>query len=396
MRTRTIIASAAVAALGIATVVYIGSTSGNEAPPPAQAAPQVTVIEAQFRSIRQWDDLTGRLEAIDSVSVHPRVSGQIVMTGFADGEKVRKGQLLFQIDPRPYQAEVDRYRADTQRARAKLDFAASENRRGERMAAQNALAPSDLDRLKADERDARAGLASASAALRAALLNLEFTRVTSPIDGTASKILITRGNLVSPADLLTTVVSAGPIYASFNTDEQTFLRYSQNPRGQGGSVYIGLMDESGYPHQGRLSFLDNAMDAGSGTINARAVFDNRDGRLTPGLFARVRLIGGTPHAAAFVPDRAIGTDLGKRYVLVLGAGNKVQYRTVELGQMIDGVRVVSKGLRQGERIVVDGLQKVKAGDVVMPRRIAPPAISASVDALHGTASEGVMPHDASI
>jgi RND family efflux transporter MFP subunit len=188
--------------------------------------------------------------------------------------------------------------------------------------------------------------------------------------------------------MLTTIVSAGPIYVSFNADEQTYLRYARSGRGHAGSVYIGLMDESGYPHQGRLTFLDNAMDAGSGTINARALFDNRDGRLTPGLFTRVRLIGGAPRTVAFVPDRAIGTDLGKRYVLVLGAENRVAYRAVELGQMLDGVRVVTQGLRPGERIVVDGLQKVKAGDIVALRRIAPPSISSSVDALEGSPDDG--------
>lgn len=191
--------------------------------------------------------------------------------------------------------------------------------------------------------------------------------MVSPIDGRVSKALITRGNLVTPADLLTTVVSDTPIYATFNTDEQTYLKYAAAQRGDGAPVYMGLMTEQGFPHVGKLHFLDNAVDARSGTISGRAVFDNADGAFTPGLFARIRLISREVKPVALAPEQALGTDLGKRFVLVLGAGNRVAYRPVVVGRAIGEYHVVLSGLQPGDRIVVSGLQKVKPGDVVSPQ-----------------------------
>jgi multidrug efflux system membrane fusion protein len=341
---------------------------GADAQPTASAPPTaVGVTPVAFQSLRQWDDFTGRLEAVDSVALRPRISGQVIAAPFTEGARVRAGQVLFQIDPRPFQAEVDRLAAEADRARAKAQLAGADSDRGQRLLAQEAIAKEEAERLSAEAHSAKAELGAAEAGLRAAQLNLSFTRVVSPIDGRVSRALITRGNLVSPADLLTTVVSDGPIYATFNTDEQTYLKYAKAQRGGEGPVYMGLMTEQGFPHQGKLQFLDNAVDVRSGTISGRAVFDNADGGFTPGLFARVRLVSRDTQSVAVVPEQALGTDLGKRYVLVLGPGNHVEYRSVALGRGVGQSRIILSGLKPGDRVVTTGLQKVKPGDVVTPQ-----------------------------
>ncbi len=350
-----------------ALLALAGCGAAAEAPPPAASPPIVAVAAVEFQPLRQWDDFTGRLEAVDTVDLRPRVAGEIVGTPFADGARVRKGQLLFQIDPRPFQAEVDRLAAEAQRAQARAQLAAADNGRAERLLAQNAIAREEAERLDSEARSAQADLGAAQAALRAAQLNLSFTRVVSPIDGRVSKALITRGNLVTPADLLTTVVSDTPIYATFNTDEQTYLKYTAAQRGDDAPVYMGLMTEQGFPHVGKLRFLDNAVDAHSGTISGRAVFDNANGAFTPGLFARIRLVSRDVKPVALAPEQALGADLGKRFVLVLGAGDRVEYRPVTLGRAVGEYHIVLSGLQPGEKIVVSGLQKVKPGDVVSPQ-----------------------------
>jgi len=357
--------------VSLSALILAGCGAAAQTPTAAPPPPAVGVAPVTFRPLRQWDDFTGRLEAVDSVALRPRVAGQVTAVAFADGAHVRKGELLFQIDPRPFQAEVDRLEAEAERARAKAQLAAADSDRGQRLLAQEAISKEEAERLVSEARSAQADLGAAQAGLRAAQLNLSFTRVVSPIDGRISKALITRGNLVTPADLLTTVVSDGPIYAAFSTDEQTYLRYAKAQRGGEGPVYMGLMTETGFPHEGKLRFLDNAVDAHSGTISGRAVFDNADGAFTPGLFARVRLVSREVQPAALVPEQALGTDLGKRYVLVLGAGNHVQYRSVTLGRALGEYRVVLAGLNPGDRIVTSGLQKVKPGDVVAPQPVAP-------------------------
>lgn len=353
----------AAALLGALFVAGCTAEAQTAKPPP----PVVEVAPVAFQTLRQWDDFTGRLEAVDRVELRPRVSGEIVAAPFQEGARVRKGQVLFQIDPRPFQAEVDRLRAQAERARARAQLADADAGRAERLLAQDAIAREEAERLATEAKAAQADLRSADAAVRSAELNLSFTRVVSPIDGRASRAMITRGNLVSPSDLLTTVVSDAPIYATFNTDEQTYLKYAEAQRGGANPVYIGLMTEEGFNRQGKLQFIDNAVDARSGTINLRAVFDNADGALTPGLFARVRLVSDKAEPVALVPEQALGTDLGKHFVLVLAPGNKVQYRSVVLGRAVDGQRIVTAGLKPGERVVTAGLQKVKPGDAVTPK-----------------------------
>ncbi len=350
-----------------AMLALAGCGAAAQSPPAAQPPAAVAVSTVEFRALPQWDDFTGRLEAIDTVELKPRVSGQLVAAPFAEGARVHKGQVLFQIDPRPFQAEVDRLAAEAMRAKARAELAIADDGRAQRLLAQNAIAMEEAERLSSEARSAQADLGAAQAALRAAQLNLSFTRVISPIDGRVSKAMITRGNLVTPSDLLTTVVSDTPIYAAFNTDEQTYLKYAASQRGDGAPVYMGLMTEQGFPHAGKLHFLDNAVDAHSGTIAGRAVFDNADGAFTPGLFARIRLVSQTSAQVALAPEQALGADLGKRFVLVVGPGNKVIYRPVTLGRAVGEYRIVTSGLNAGDRIVVSGLQKVKPGDVVAPQ-----------------------------
>lgn len=371
-----------VAVLGALILAGCGAAAqtSQTAPPP----PSVEVAPVTFTALRQWDDFTGRLEAVDKVELHPRVSGEIVAAPFAEGARVRKGQLLFQIDPRPFQAEVDRLRAEVERARAKSSLAKADSDRAQRLLAQEAISREEAERLASEAKSDQADVEAAQAALRAAELNLSFTHVVSPIDGRVSKALITRGNLVSPSDLLTTVVSDGPIYAAFNTDEQTYLKYASAQRGGGNPVYVGLMTEDGFPHRGRLEFIDNALDARSGTINGRAVLDNRDGQFTPGLFARVRLVSDKAQPAALVPESALGADLGKRFVLVLGKGDRVEYRSVTLGRAVGQQRIVLAGLSPGDRVVTAGLQKVKPGDVVSPKLQPANISSADLAALQPT------------
>ena len=357
---RFVLTSLAIAAAATQVACSQARSQPAAAPPP----PSVEVTPVAFKPLRQWSEFTGRLEAVDTVEVRPRVSGFIDGVRFAEGARVRKGQVLFQIDPRPYQAEVARHLAELERADAKADLAQANAERGRRLIEQNAVAQSELERLLAEARSARADVNAASAALRKAQLDLSFTRVTSPINGRVSRAAITRGNLVSTSDVLTNVVSDGPIYASFQTDEQTYLKYGASERGKSAPVYLGLMDETGYPHEGRLAFTDNAVDANSGTINGRALFANGDGRFTPGMFARIKLVSSEVETVALAPERALGTDLGKRFVLVLSPQNKIEYRPVELGQAVGELRIIRAGLKPGDQVVVSGLQKVKPGDTV--------------------------------
>jgi multidrug efflux system membrane fusion protein len=344
-------------------------SAANAAPPP----PTVTVAEVIARPLHHWDELTGELQAVNSVDVHPRVGGFIDSVQFTEGARVTKGQLLFQIDARPFAIEIERLSAELKRAQSKLDFAAAGRARAERLFAQNAIAREEYEQLTSAATEAAGDLGSLNAQLHAARLNLEYTHVRSPIDGHASRARITPGNLVSNADLLTTVVSDDPIYAYFDTDEATYLKFAALGHGRGvdsGPVYLGLVGERGYPHQGRLDFIDNQVDARSSTIHARAIFDNKDGRFTPGLFARIKLVANDSYDAILIDERAVGNDLGKKFVLVLKADSTLEYRPVTLGTHVDGLRVVAAGLQATDVIVVNGLQHAMAGGKVLANRVA--------------------------
>jgi multidrug efflux system membrane fusion protein len=344
-------------------------TSAQPGPPPP---PQVTVASVIERDVTEWDEFTGRLQAVDSVEVRPRVSGLVSAVRFSEGAIVRKGDLLFQIDPRPFQAEVDRLRAELDRARATGQRAASELQTAERLRTENAIAKEEHDLRAAFAQESTAQVAAVEAALRAAELNLEFTQVTSPISGRVGRAIVTEGNLVSSgpgeATLLTTVVSLDPVYAYFDADEQIFLKYSAARAGRGSQLPIrmALANDQGFPRVGHLDFLDNQLDGATGTIRARAVFRNTDGQLTPGLFVRLRLAGTKSYRGLLIQDRAVGTDLSKKFVYVVGAKNDVQYRTVTLGPIVDGLRVVRSGLEAGDSVIVNGLQRVRPGVQVAP------------------------------
>ena len=338
-------------------------------PAAAPAAPAVTAAEAVERELTEWDEQTGRLEPVHTVDIRPRVSGFVSDVHFLEGAVVKKGDLLFTIDPRPFQAEVDRLRAELERARATVARGDSELARAERLAQEQAISGEEHGRRASFAQESRAQRDAVEAALRASELNLEFTRVTAPLTGRIGRAIVTAGNLVSsgPGEptLLATVVSLDPVYATFETDEGTFLRYSnevRNGHGRGGQqVQMALSTDEGYPRKGRLVFLDNQIDGSTGTIRARALFDNRDLSLTPGLFVRVRVPLTSGARGVVVQDRAIGTDLDRRFVLVVKDDNTIEYRVVTLGPLADGLRVVRSGLRPGERVVIDGLQHVRPG-----------------------------------
>lgn len=344
-----------------------GTQAGAEpAPPPP---PEVTVASVMVEKLHDWDEFTGRLEAVETVEVRPRVSGYIESVHFAEGARIAAGDLLFRIDPRPFRAEVARLVAEKQRAEAELALARRNLARAEKLIAQNATSQEQLDSIAAMEATRVAELAAVEAALDAAELDLEFTRVVSPIDGRVSRALITPGNLVDSSSWLTTVVSDDEIYAYFDADEQTYLRYSGIARSAdkdagANRVYVGLINEQGHPHEGRLDFVDNRVDPDSGTIRGRAVLDNAEGRFTPGLFARIKLVGRDAHEVALVDDRAIGTDLDRKYVLVVDADNVAQYRAVKTGRFVDGLRIVTDGLEAGDVVIVNGLQRVRPGTPV--------------------------------
>jgi len=348
------------------------------APPAAAPAPSVSVAAVIARPLRDFEEFTGRLEPVTTVSIQPRVAGFIESAQFTEGAHVGKGQLLFRIDPRPFQAEVNRLAAQLKRAHSQADLAGINHERGKQLIGKHVIAQQDFDQLATTAASSKDDIGAAEAALEAARLSLEFTQVRSPIAGRISRMLITPGNLVATTSVLTTVVSDDPIYAYFDADEQTYLRFAHNATGAATPVYMGLADEQGYPHEGNLDFLDNQVDPRSGTIHARAVFTNNDGRFTPGLFARIKLIGGVARDTVLIDERAVGTDLGKKYVLALKKDNTLEYRPVSLGATIDGLRVVNQGLAAGDVIVVNGLQHVRPGATVNPTRVTMEANSAGI------------------
>jgi RND family efflux transporter MFP subunit len=353
------------------------ATTAQEAP-----APQVSVASALERDVTEWDEFTGRLEAVESVEVRPRVTGYIESVNFTEGSTVKKGDLLFVIDPRPYQAELSKAEAELARAVARSELAVADEGRSAKLLDIKAVSREEYDSRVNGSREAKADVAAARAAVDSAKLNLEFTRITAPISGRVSKAAVTAGNLVTggsnTAALLTTVVSLDPMYVTFEGDEQIYLKYNElarrgeraSSRDEPNPVLMGLANEDGYPHHGAMVFVDNQVDPRTGTIRARASFENKDGFLTPGLFARVKLLGHNSYRAVLVDDRAIGTDQSQKFVYVIDAQNKVTYRPVTVGRLSDGLRIVQKGLQSGEIVVVNGLQRVRPGVVVAPERVA--------------------------
>lgn len=356
-------------ALVLATAFVLAGcqpAQSQNGPPPA---PPVSVAPAVVRSVTDTEEFTGRLEAPETVEVRPRVGGTIERVHFADGARVAKDALLFTIDPRPYEAEVLRAEAQLAAARTRAELAKAELARAEKLVSQQAISRQEYDQLASGSRTAQADINVAEAAVRIAKLNLGYTAVRAPIAGRASRALITTGNLVTQQSVLTTVVSTSRMQAYFDGSEQTYLRL----RRQGGdvtAVRMGLADEEGYPRQGKIDFMDNRLNAQTGAIRMRAVFDNAKGDLAPGLFTRIQMPGGAPRPAVLTPERAIGTDQNKKYVFVVGADNMPQFREVKPGPLIDGMRVITSGLKEGELVIVDGLQRVRPGMPVQPEKLA--------------------------
>jgi multidrug efflux system membrane fusion protein len=361
------------AAIAMTAALAFSGCSSSDAPAAASAPPEVSVAQALDRPVREWDDFTGRLQAVETVELRPRVTGYVERVAFKEGTLVRRGDLLFSIDPRRYTANLNRALADLERARSEARLAQAQDRRAQTLIDVQAISREEFESRRAASSQGTAGVRAAEAAVAAARLELQYTEVRAPISGRAGRALVTVGNLAqADTTILATVVSIDPIHLHFETDEQTYLRHRQaGGQGSGNNVRIGLANEAGYPHEGRLDFVDNQVDSGTGTIRARAVLPNPDGRFTPGLFARVQLQGGAERRALLIDDRAVQTDQDRKFVYVLGAGNTAVRRDVRLGRMVDGLRVVDSGLTSRDRVIVNGVQKVLfPGMPVAPKTVA--------------------------
>jgi membrane fusion protein, multidrug efflux system len=351
-----------------ASLLTVGCRVAHTAP--AVPLPTVTVAEVEERKIAEWDEFIGRFEAVESVEIRPRVSGTIEHVAFQEGKEVRKGDLLFQIDPRPYRADLARAEAELAQAGSTAVLAKSSFERSKRLIAAEATTREDLESRTAGAERGSAAVSAAQASVTSARLNLGWTQVRSPIRGRVGRAEITEGNLVQAgASRLTSVVSLDPIYVYFDADERSYLKlvaHRGGARSPRTPIVMGMADEDGaFPHHGYLDFVDNQLDPRTGTVRARALFANKDQRFAPGLFARLRVLDSNEYLAPVVNDRAVGTDQDKKFVLVLKDDNTVDYRPVELGPLVDGYRVVKSGLKAHEKIVVNGLQRLRPGAKVV-------------------------------
>src|SRR5436189_2415696 len=350
---------------------------------PALPVNVVTVVE---KEVNEWDEFTGRLDPVESVEIRPRVSGYITEIHFEAGAIVKKGDLLYVIDPRPYQADFDRAAAEVDRMDAQLKLAQIELNRAKELRDKNTISASEFDQKAATYQGSVAAKGSAEAAKNSAALNLEFTQIKSPIDGRVSDARITLGNLVQPGagpeSVLTTVISVDPIYAKVDADENAVLKYVKlseegkrvSARTAKIAAFVELGNETDFPHEGYIDFVDNRLDPGTGTVRARAVLKNWNPNLiTPGFFVRVRVAGATPYRAALIPDKVISSQQGLKYAFVVKPDNTLERRTLETGSLFEGKRIVKHGLKDGEKVVATRLQLLEAGMKVTPVPEEPPA-----------------------
>ncbi|MCI0453548.1 MAG: efflux RND transporter periplasmic adaptor subunit [Candidatus Dadabacteria bacterium] len=332
-----------------------------------------------MRELIEWDEYTGRLEAVESVEVRARVSGYLQSINFKEGAIVKKGNLLFVIDPRPYKAELDRAEAELKVAKARLELAKNDLARAKKLLTVRAISEEEADTRSANVNVAQATLEQAKASVEAARLNVEFTQVTAPITGRISRELVTEGNLINGGTggtLLTTIVSLDPIYCYAEADEQAFLKYIRlaregtrlSSREVQNPAYLALADEEGFPHKGYIDFVNNRLDPDTGTITGRAIFPNPDLTLTPGLFARIRIPGSGKYNAILLPDEAIGSDQSQRFVMIVNKENTTEYRKVELGPIVNGLRIIREGLKPEDWVIVKGVQRVMPGVKVDPQK----------------------------
>ena len=356
-----------------------GDAHAGNGPPPA---PEVQVVEVALQALRPWDEFNGRIEAVESVQLRSRVSGYIERIAFAEGQEVKKGQLLFVIDQRPYRAALASAQAQLERARAAAGLAQTQDQRARQLVAENAVSREEADTRAATLAQATAQVRAAEAELATARLQLDFTEVRAPITGRASRALLTVGNMAqADQSVLTTLVSQDPVYAYFDADEHSFLRYQKaGLSGQGRAVRVALVGDSGFAHAGTLDFSDNQLQPGTGTMRLRARLANPDRVLTPGLFARVQMQSGPDPQGAepqalLIDDKAVLTDQDRKYVYVVGEGNVAERRDLTLGRMVDGRRLVEQGLTVGDRLVVGGVQRIYyPGMPVNPRPVAAAAV----------------------
>jgi membrane fusion protein, multidrug efflux system len=374
------LATIALLSIVLATLAACGKGSadggaGGGAPP----APPVSVATVIQKEVSDGDEFSGRFEATDFVEVRPRVAGYLTKVHFQAGSLVKKGDLLFTIDPRPYEADAAKAEADLKRAETSRELARAEVTRAEKLLEATAISKQEFDQRTATFKDQESAGKAARAALTSAKLNTEYAAIRAPISGRISRAEVTVGNLVTPGTtMLTTIASQDPIHVYFDIDEQQLLKYESLrktgtdavPGKNKNAIYLGLNSETDFPHQGRVDFIDNRLDARTGTIRGRAVFDNKDRLFTPGLFAKLKLAGTGTYNAVLITDRAIGTDQNKKFVLVVDKENKANYRAIKLGPLVDGLRVVKEGLQPGESIVVNGLQRVRPGIQVQPEKTA--------------------------
>lgn len=388
------------ALLAVSAAFFFTQQTHAEAPAASAAPPATPVSVATVASseVASWNEFSGRLEAVERVDVRSRVAGAVQAVHFREGALVKRGELLLTIDPAPYAAEVDRAEAQVVSAQARVGFTRSERERSQRLWEERAIAQREFDERMNAQLEADAALRAAQAALQSARLNLGYTQVRAPVAGRVGRLEVTVGNLVAAgpgAPVLTTLVSVDPIYASFEADEQIVGQALKDVQGFNGPgqtgrqleripVRMGTAGAVDTPFEGRLQLVDNQVDARSGTVRVRAVFDNKDGSLMPGQFARLRMGQAKQASALLVNERAVGTDQSKKFVLVVDAENKASYREVTLGASVNGLRVVTEGLKPGERIVVNGLQRVRPGATVAPQPVAMDA-KAEVQARAGEA-----------
>ena len=377
---RRIVVTGAILALIVVGGAYVVRTPRASGDPPAATPPMsVTVQTLAPQKIRVWSEFSGRLHAVDSAEVRPEVGGRITAVRFEDGEAVKAGDVLFVIDPRPYEAVVARARANLASAQTNAAFAKVEFERAAAMVKTQTVAQSVYDERGNASRVANAAVEADAAELKQAELDLEHAYVRAPIAGRASRAEITLGNLVQPgpgAPLLTTIVASNSLYADFEVDEQTYVEsvrgYANGREGERRiPVQLSVPGDNRGVHRGSIYSFDNRIDVASGTIRARAKFDNTDGTLIPGMFVSVKLADGAERDALLIPERAIGFDQSKKFVYLVGEGNKVAYREVELGKQVQSQRIVLKGVQQGDRVIVDGVQHVRPNIVVDAKEAAP-------------------------
>jgi len=360
-------------------LVFLAGSGCKRASVAQQAPLPVNVVTAIEKEVNEWDEFTGRLDPVESVEIRPRVSGYITEIHFEAGAIVKKGDLLYVIDPRPYQADFDRAAAEVDRMDAQLKLAQIELNRAKELRDKNTISASEFDQKAATFQGSAAAKSSAEAAKNSAALNLEFTQIKSPIDGRVSDARITLGNLVQPGagpeSVLTTVVSVDPIYAKVDADENAVLKYVKlSEEGKRVSArtakipaWVELGNETDFPHEGYVDFVDNRLDPGTGTIRARVVLKNWNPNfITPGFFARVRVAGATPYRAALVADKVISSQQGLKYAFVVKSDNAIERRNLETGSLFEGKRIVKSGLKDGEKVVSTRLQLLQTGMKVTP------------------------------